>query len=146
MGTITAANAQFSISVPAVSPIPVQLQGFATDDAFTTEPVSYIETRVGVDGIASGGFVPALVPMTIMLQADSPSIPFFDNWQLAQLSAQEVYTAQCTIYLPSIGKVYNGVQGFLKSSTLVPGVKKVLEAQQFVIDWSSLTPSATYGA
>ena len=56
MGTITSANAQVMLNVPGVFPTPVQLAGFAADDAFTQDAYDVAETRMGVDGVLSAGF------------------------------------------------------------------------------------------
>ena len=55
MPDITSSSAVFMLSVPLVFPVPQQLQGFSTDDAFDTDSVEPGETKMGVDGIFSAG-------------------------------------------------------------------------------------------
>lgn len=136
MADITSANATFSLNVPDVFPIAVQLQGFATDDAFATEAVDVAETMMGVDGRMSAGYVPFIVPMRIMLQADSPSIAAMEQWATAEIQAQAKYFANGVILLPSVGRQYSLSQGALRRITPTPAVKKVLQPVEYEIHWA----------
>ena len=71
--TITSANSVFTIVIAGLFPAPVQLQGYASDKAFTTEALDLAEVQMGVDGRMTAGFVPNPTKQTITLQADSPS-------------------------------------------------------------------------
>ena len=87
MSTLTAANAVITLTVPFLFPTPVQLQGFSADNIYDMDNVDQIETAMGVDGILSGGFVFNPVNQTFVLQADSPSIAFFETWAATQVQA-----------------------------------------------------------
>jgi hypothetical protein len=140
MPTITSANASVVITVPDVFPIPQILQGFAADDAFTHESFDMTETRMGVDGILSGGYTPNPKRFSITFQPDSASILVFDTWGAAQEAAKEAFVASMAIAMPSIGKVFNFNVGFLKNYKKLPDAKKVLEPQTYSIDWQDITP------
>ena len=141
MATITAANAVFTLSVPQVFPAPIQLQGYAADDAFATEAVEPAEVMLGVDGIASAAFVPFLTKTIIALQADSPSLYLFDQWLGAQVAAQEIYLASASIALLSINKTFALIAGTLTRVVQFPAAKKVLQPLSFEITWQSVTPA-----
>lgn len=141
MATITAANAVFTLSVPQVFPAPIQLQGYAADDAFATEAVEPAEVMLGVDGIASAAFVPFLTKTIIALQADSPSLYLFDQWLGAQVAAQEIYLATASIALLSINKTFALIAGTLTRVVQFPAAKKVLQPLSFEITWQSVTPA-----
>ncbi len=141
MATITAANAVFTLSVPQVFPAPLLLQGFATDDAFATEPVEPAEVVLGVDGIASSAFIPFLTKTIVALQADSPSLYIFDAWLGAQVAAQEIYLASASIALLSIGKKFALLAGTLSRVVQFPAAKRILQPSSFEITWQSVTPS-----
>lgn len=143
MATITAANIQFTLSVPGVFPAPLALQGFATDDAFSTERVEPAEVVLGVDGIMSVAYLPFVSKTIIALQADSPSLYIFDAWQAANTAAQEANLASAVILYPSISKSFALSNGALTGLIQFPGAKKILQPSSFEITWQSIVPSTT---
>lgn len=138
--TITSANSVYTLLVLPILPVPFQIQGFAADAAFDTEPVDAAETIMGVDGIMSAGFLPFITPQTITLQADSPSIEVFETWLSAQKAVKELFFAQGTIALPSVGKSYILTKGVLKRVTQTPPARKVLQPQVYQLDWNDVQP------
>jgi hypothetical protein len=126
IGTITAANSVYMLTIPQLYPIPQQLVGYAADAAFETE--------------ASAGFVPFLTKQGISIMPDSPSAIVFEDWLTAQKSAQEIYSASAVIYLPSISRSYIMTNGVLTSTFSIPGTRKVLQARTFTITWGDITP------
>lgn len=139
MATITSANAVLAIGVTSYFPVAQVIQGFATDDAFATSAVDQVETRMGVDGILSGGYIPTAYDMTISLQADSPSRSLFEAWAAQQVSDKEAYVGFGTVLLKSVGRAYDLTKGFLVSYPPMPGVKKVLEPLVYTIRWQNIT-------
>lgn len=138
--TITSANAQLILTVPRAGII-APIQGFASDDAFTTEPVQSAETRMGVDGRMSSGRLPFITPQNIVLQADSPSIAVFDAWQAAREALGDELYAEATLNLPSIQTTYLFTKGALQMFTSTPPGRKVLEPRTFTIHWERVTPA-----
>lgn len=141
MGSITAANSVFTLSIESVYPTPVRLQGYSTDDAFTTEAVTSAEVVKGVDGRMSSGWLPTLKVMTITLQADSASILVVENWNAAQEIIREILKAQATILLPATGRKYTCSNGILSSYVPITGVQKTLQARPFSITWDDISPA-----
>jgi hypothetical protein len=140
MADITSANAIILLSVPLLLPVPQQLQGFATDDIFDVEDTETTETRMGADGILSGGviFMPTMVTFT--LQADSPSISFFESWDMGQQTQVISLPAQGNITLTSIGRSYQLVTGFLTRDKRMPDAKRVLEPRKYRVAWQQIIP------
>lgn len=138
MSTITSANSKFIINIPDVFPTPQEIQGYAADDAFTQAAFDVTETRMGVDGILSAGYTPNPKSLTVMLQADSPSISIFDAWVGAMESAKEAFKASAIINLPSVGKTYILSVGWLKNAKKLPDGKKVLEPVPYTIDFQEI--------
>jgi hypothetical protein len=138
---ITGANAIYTLVVQGVFNAPVQLQGFAADDVFTSERLESVETSMGVDGKLSGGFVYVPVRQEIRLQADSVSIALFDQWWQAMQQSRSIFVATGLVSLPAIGKKFTLSVGYLKGYTPIPGVKKLLQPQAFGIEWQSVSPS-----
>lgn len=138
MADITSANAVFAISVPGLFPAPVILSGYAADRAWETTNQDLAEVQMGVDGRQTAGYVPANVPQTIHLQADSPSKAIFQAIARAMKVTKSVYYIAATITLPGPGEVYTGVRGVLQNIKAIPDAAKVLQAVDYVIVWESL--------
>jgi hypothetical protein len=138
MQTITAANSVFALAITGLYTSPQILQGYATDDGFTTEAVENAEVVMGLDGHMSAGFIFNPIKQTVTLMPDSPSLDIFNNWSLAQLASREVLVANASISLPAIGKKYVMTRGFLTSHKPIPDVKKLLTAVQYQITWNTI--------
>lgn len=143
MGTITSADAVLTLMVVPLFPIPQQIQGFATDDIYNIQKIKSVETRMGVDGVLSGGFVFKEVVQEIMLQADSASNAFFDTWWLQMQATKGTYPAVGTIQLPSIKTKFVQSVGFLTGYTPAPQAKGVLQPRSYDITWQTIAPAPT---
>lgn len=140
MATITSASAVLMIAVQSVFPTPVQLQGFAVEDVYDTDPVDPSEVLMGVDGILSAGFVFVPVKQNFALQADSPSNSIFEEWYAQQVSEREIFFASGNIILPTLGKAYVMNNGVLSGYKPLADGKKVLQPRKFAITWESVAP------
>lgn len=137
--TLTDTNSVITLSVADLFNYPVQLQGFAADDITNIDDLQIAETVMGVDGKLSAGYTPNKVAQTIHLQADSTSIDFFDELISATKVAREVYELNGTILIPGTGKSYVLTRGFLVRGKQVPGMKKILQPQTYVIEWQTVS-------
>lgn len=139
MGTITSANSSFQLSAAGVFSTPQTLQGYAADDAFTTEAADIAETVLGVDGILNFGWIPFMVDMSIMIMPNSLSSTLFDQIVAAEAQNREKVILSATIQLPSIGQKYNLGNGTLKKYPPVPSARKVLQARTFGLVWGRIS-------
>ena len=139
--TITSANSGFTLVVEGLFPAPVQLKGYASDKAFTTEAVDLAEVQMGVDGRMTAGFVPNPVKQTITLQADSPSKDIFTAVIQAMKTAREVFYISGSISLPSTGESFTLTRGILTNAKQIPDAQKVLQPVDYVITWESVNRS-----
>ena len=139
--TITSANSVFTLVVAGIFPAPVQLKGYASDKAFTTEAVDLAEVQMGVDGRMTAGFVPNPVKQTITLQADSPSKDIFTAVIQAMKTAREVFYISGSISLPSTGESFTLTRGILTNAKQIPDAQKVLQPVDYVITWESVNRS-----
>lgn len=147
MSTITSANAVLAIAVSGVFSSPVQIQGFAVDDAFESEAVDQAEVQMGVDGYMSAGKVWVPYKMTIMLLANSPSIQeVFEPWRQYQDANSDVFRADGSISLPSVGMVYTLNNGYLTQAIPFPAAKKVLQPVKYEITWQNIISNPTDAA
>lgn len=142
MPTITSANSSFVLLVPGVFPIPINVQGYAVDDAFTTETVDTAEAVMGVDGKLSHGYTPQPTKLRVVLQPDSLSIGEFELWDTTNQRAKESFEATAAVIeLPSVGKVYTFTKGALTRATRMPSAKKVLQPVEFEVTFESCIPA-----
>lgn len=139
--TITSANSVFTIVIPGLFPAPVQLQGYASDKAFTTEAIDLAEVQMGVDGRMTAGFTPNPTKQTVTLQADSPSKDIFTALIQAMKTAREVFYISGSIALPSTGESFTLTRGILTNTKQIPDAQKVLQPMDFVITWESVNRS-----
>lgn len=139
--TITSANSVFMLVVAGLFPVPVQLQGFATDKAFTTDAVDLAEVQMGVDGRMTAGYVPVPVKQTISLQADSPSRDIFTAIIQASMTARTVFMLSGSIAIPATGESYTLTRGVLMTGKQIPDAQKVLQPVDFTITWERINRS-----
>jgi hypothetical protein len=139
MSTITAANSIFMLSAVGLYNVPVQMQGYAADDAFASEEVEFMEKYMGVDGKMSAGFTPYIVPLDFNLQADSASILIMDAIIAAEKATREKIQLNATIILPSIGMVFAFSTGFLDKGPVGPTAGKVLKPRKYSLAFQDLS-------
>jgi hypothetical protein len=140
--TITSANASFILTIPALFPAPIVLQGFAADDMFTADAQTATEVSMGVDGKLSIGFAFHPIKMKIKLSPDSPSVAYFDAWYAAQVVAHDAFFCSAIITMPGNGSKYVCVNGALTSYKMMPDAKKLLQAQEYDITFESVTKAS----
>lgn len=141
MSDISSSSAIIMLGANGLFPIPVQMQGFAPDDVFDSEALDSAEIVMGVDGKQSGGFIFVPLKWSCTLQADSPSIFFFDTIYQAEQTAIRKYILQGIVSLPSIGKKFNLNNGLMNGYKAMPDGKKILQPQKFTISWESFSPA-----
>jgi hypothetical protein len=135
--TLTAANSVLIFAVPDVFPVPQRMQGFGIDDAFETDAVTVAQIIKGVDARKSQGFVPYNIPFKFVLQADSESILTMDIWNATEAASNETFPVEGTVILPGLGKIFVLENGTLKTTMVMPGVKKILQQQPYEIEFDT---------
>lgn len=139
--TLTTANSVLTIACPTLSIGPVQIQGFATDDAFDTPEVKPVEAVVGVDGQKSSGYVAYLVPFEFILQANSTSIDVMDAIQEGIQALTDDVEITMSLESPALGKLWTGQNGSLTSYKPTPQGKKLLGPQKYQITFERMISS-----
>lgn len=135
--TLTSATAQLSLSIAGLFNSPVLIAGWATDDAFSGEPLENAEAVMGVDAKMSVGWVPNPFKLRLVLQADSPSIDLFNAWGVAQQGTKEVYVANGSAYIPATTYKYALTKGVLQNWRPMPELKRIIQPQAFEILFES---------
>jgi len=141
MPSITAANSTLLLAITGLFPVPQKLQGYATDDIYSTEALESAEVQMGVDGVLSAGFVFVPVKQSYSLQADSNANAIFDAWYAAQQAQLELYRANATITLPAVGQKWAMTNGVLTSFPPMPDAGKTLKPRKFGITWERISPA-----
>lgn len=142
-GTITSANSVFILTVPGIYPQGIQLQGYSAEKAWSTDAQEITESQIGVDGVKASGFVPAMVPQTVSLLANSVSRRIFNNIIDATKANKDAIVFQGTITLPSTGESYSCLNGTVKNSKRIPDAGKVLNPVDIQIEWQDIVPTLT---
>lgn len=138
---ITSANAIIMLSSPLVFPVPYQLQEFATDNIYGTNPVDAGEIRMGVDGRLTAGFVNVPTEQNYSLMADSLSNFFFDQIYAKEKANQTKYVINGVLILPAVSTKWTMTRGFLKTYQPMPDAGKVLNERKHSIVWQTALPS-----
>jgi len=138
--TLTVANSAIAMTTEALFPSAVALQGYAADDAFETDAVENGEFSMGIDGNLSAGFVFNAVGLTITLQADSPSLDYFEQIYMYEQENRTKLQQDITISIPGKGRRYDYVQGYMVSYK-APAGKKILQPGVVVFTFKRMQPS-----
>lgn len=136
--SVTSANAQFLLSIPGLIPVPVPLQGWAADDAFTVESVDMAEILMGVDGLMSAGYTPNAKKIGLVFQANSPSLDLMYQWVEAMESSKDVLACNGVIVTPSTARIYTLTNGVLTQATKFAAAKKILQPVPFQITFENV--------
>lgn len=138
---ITSANATILLAVPLLFAAPVQLQKFAADDIFGTDPIQVGEEQMGVDGHLTAGFVNNPTKQAYALMADSDSNFFFDQIALREKTDLTKYEINGVVLLTSVGTKYTMVRGFLKTWQPISDAKRVLQPRRHTVEWNRVIPT-----
>lgn len=136
--TITSANSIVTLWQGILFPAGVNLSGYSVDKAWSTDALDIAEVQKGVDGRMTAGWVFNTVKMTFQFQADSPSIAIFQSIWQSMRAARDVYYLGGNIEIPATGQTYSLVKGVLRSVKPIQDAAKVLQAMDFVVEWSEV--------
>ncbi|MDC9591147.1 hypothetical protein PSI23_18100 [Xenorhabdus sp. XENO-10] len=128
--TITSANAVLMLRCKGIYDDYVQIQGFQADNAWEFGEVNIGETRIGVDGKQSIGYLPHETPWTLYLEANSSSIQVMENIRKDFNSNMESRFIDIVIEIPSIKKRYSGTGGLISMTGGASG-KKLLDGTSY---------------
>jgi len=140
--SLTSNDVVLILTIPGVYDSGVQLQGFKTDDIFDLASRKPNITRMGVDGILSGGKQIQPRVSKVHLEASSESQQVFDDWASAEDSLGDSIPASMTAMFPSNGQEYSCYQGFLTDYKDMPDGKKLLDPLTYEITWQLVQKTA----
>ncbi len=135
---ITSANAELVLIVEEIFTAGIILQNFGTDQAFSMDSVDITETRMGVDGYMVAGYVPVIKPVTITLEASSPSRFALSTVWEAMEANRRIYMCGLVCTLPSVGERLTWSKGVLRSGNVIPSAAKTLQPTTWVFNFERL--------
>jgi hypothetical protein len=135
---ITSANAELVLTVAEIFPAGISLQMFGADAAANMDAIDTAETRMGVDGHMVAGYTPVIFPVTITLEASSPSRFSLSTLWEAMAANKRVYGCGLVCTLPSIKETLTWSTGVLKNGVVVPPVQKVLGPTTWLFHFEKL--------
>lgn len=138
--TLTVANSSIVLTVEGLYPGGVTLSGYAADNVFEHAAVENAELSMGIDGKLSAGYVFNPFPVTITLQADSPSLAVFEEIWTREASIRNKLNIGLTVATPANGK--RGVlrDGFL-TSYQAPSLQRILQPAVAIFTFGRYEPS-----
>lgn len=138
---ITSANAEAILTVEEIYPSGIVLQMFGTDQALAMDAIDVAETRKGVDGKLVGGYVPVIYPVTVTLEASSPSTEALATVWQAMATNKRIYSCNLVCTVPSIGAVFTWSTGILKNGVPFPTMAKILSPTTWQFDFQDFERS-----
>ena len=123
--TLTGANSVILFRCKGVYDNWVKLVGYQVDTAVAFGDVTVGETRIGVDGKQSGGFVAHETPLTINLEANSPSITVMETVYASMNQAMETRLCEFQVTLPSVQRKQD-LSGYMTTKSGGSSINKLL--------------------
>ena len=135
---VTSANSKVLLACEELFPNGVQLEGFSTDSAVSADGIEITETRRGVDGRMVAGVINNVQPVTIVLEANSPSLYVFETIRDAMKSNKKPYELTLTIHVPALEKTVVYRRGVLKNAPSIPAIAKTLQPTTWQMDFQEV--------
>lgn len=134
--TITAANTIIQFRCEGIYDDWIRLVGAQSDAFLTMADVTLAQTRLGVDGKQSIGYLPHETPVTLSLEANSPSRMVMENVVNYFDRNSEVSLCEIQVSYPSIKQrqVFSGTMVTKSGGT---GVAQLLNGSTYVFNMIS---------
>jgi len=124
---VTSADLQVVLKVAGLYDDGVILEGFSVDSAITADAVDISEVRRGVDGHIVAGVIKNPYPVSIVLEANSPSLDYMETIRDDMQSSNEPRECTLTINYPSMGTNITFVHGTMTSAAIIPPAQRTLQ-------------------
>lgn len=138
--TLTVANSTLVLTVEGLYPSGIVLSGYSADNVLENPAVENAELSMGIDGKLSAGYVFNPFPVTLMLQADSPSVKVLEDIWTRETSLRNKLVIGLTVATPANGKRGVFKNGFL-TSYQPPSLQRTLQPASAVFTFGRYEPS-----
>ena len=134
--TITSANSVIQFQCEGIYDDWIRMTGAQSDSFLTMADITMAQTRLGVDGKQSMGWIPHEVPLTLSLEANSPSRMVMENVQNDFTRNSEVRLCRIQVSYPSIKQrqVFSGTMVTKSGGT---GIAQLLNGSTYVFNMIS---------
>lgn len=123
--TLTGANSVILFRCKGIYDNWIKIVGYQVDTAAVFGDVTVGETRMGVDGLQSGGYLTHETPFTLNIEANSPSINILENVYRDFVQNSETRLCEFKVDLPAV-KRSQALSGFMTSKSGGTSVNKLL--------------------
>lgn len=136
MNNITSANSSISMTSVLGN---IDFSKFSSDSIGSSDMVKFTETKIGVDGQMSAGYIPTIKSFTLNFEASSSSIPYLlDLERLAEVT-KTPQAIVMTMSVPAVNKKFI-CTGFFTDCHPTYALGKVLEPMSFKFDFNDVIP------
>lgn len=135
---VTSANVQIILACEDLYTSGVKLEGFSADSVMTADGVDQSENRRGVDGRMVSGVVKNIQPVSIVLEANSPSLEVFETIRDAMSANCKPYELTLTVFVPALEKTIVFRRGALKNGPNLPSVQKTLQPTTWTMEFQEV--------
>ena len=134
--TITAAKTVIQFQCEGIYEDWIRLKGAQSDSFLSMADITMAQTKLGIDGYQSMGWIPHEVPLTLSLEANSPSRMVMENVQNDFTQNSEVRLCKIQVSYPSIKQrqVFSGTMVTKSGGT---GVAQLLNGSTYVFNMIS---------
>ncbi|QCE35640.1 hypothetical protein FAI40_10055 [Acetobacteraceae bacterium] len=138
---ITSANATAFLTVETLFSAPFKLENWASDKAWEAEAWEIADGKMSVDGKLNRGYIPKAIPLTLTFSPNSPSLEYFDAITGASVQARTSYQLGLVFSMPSLGRKYTYINGFIKSFDSLPPGAELLENRKVELMFERMIPA-----
>lgn len=135
---VTSANAEFILACEELFPQGIALEMFGTDAAFAADNVDVTENRRGIDGKMVSGVIKNVYPVTITLEASSPSAPYLFMVRDAMQANNRPYAITLTVNYPALGQTRTYINGALRNAPTMASAQRTLQPTTWGFDFEDL--------
>lgn len=135
---VTSASLEVVLACEELFPQGIVLEQFGTDAAVAPDNVDLAETRRGIDGKMVAGVIKNVYPVTITLEASSPSATYLYMIRDAMQANDKPYTITLTIKYPAIGMSRTYVNGALRNAPTIPSAQRTLQPTSWGFDFEDV--------
>lgn len=135
---VTAANVDLILACEELYPSGVKLEGFSADSMMTADGIDVTENRRGVDGRMVSGVIKSVQPLSIVLEANSPSLEVFETIRDAMNANNRPYELTLTCHIPALEKTIVYRRGALKNAPSVPAIQRTLQPTTWTMEFQEV--------
>lgn len=135
---VSTGNIELILACEELFPQGIALEMFGTDAAFAPDNVDITENRRGIDGKMVSGVIKNVYPVTITLEASSPSATYLFMIRDAMQANNTPYNITLTVSYPATGQTRTYINGALRNAPTMPAALRTLQPTTWGFDFEDL--------